>query len=912
MLSTIIQTKLHIPQPSSNLIPRPQLIEQLEHGLKRRLTLVSAPPGFGKTTMLSAWADKCSRRVAWLSLEEADNDPARFRAYFLRAIQPKAGTAGTSIGEALQGGPGLPPSQFNPEAFWCDFVNGLQIMRPLVLVLDDYHLIQAAPVHAAMEHLIDHQPMQMHLVISTRTDPPLPLPRLRARGQLREIRATELRFSREECERFLNQGLDLGLSSGAIDKLEAHTEGWIAGLQLAALSLRDNPEGEAFIASFDGEDRHVLDYLASEVLQRQEAEIQDFLVQTSLLNRFNAPLCEAVLTDFPLSKPAQEMLEQIEARNLFLVALDHKRQWYRYHHLYGETLQSCLNRRQPQRAAVLHRRASEWYESAGDLEQAIYHAFSIPDLERVALLLEQYGGWLVNQGQIGTLLDWIQRIPDAVIAQHAFLCVGCGWVYALNGLVERAEACLEWGEAALPDFQSGFIASEKRVITQADVRSDMSAVRAYCARMRGESSLAQSFTRKALEEMPGEDRVARGALALNLGLLYLEDRNWDQAILAFSQANELTQDTEAKVYISATALGLQGNALREKGALSQALDCYRRVLELYSSDSISPTTKPAFCLAYLGMAQVYLQRYELSESRRCLAEAQHYSEESLSNQNALAMKAEVNYLLAQFHFHQGDLIEAEKCLEESEKLVGALQDRERTASCQAARGEIYLKRGDLAASEGQVQTLGLPAAMLDGGQKISRKEWSRLPAFLLVGRLRLAQKKPVEAGGLMERVAVAAQSDQQAATLIEARSIQAVAYQLQHRSFQAERLLAEALTMAEPEKFILPFVRCGEGLNGLLRRAIAEDVQTVFAEKCLTAGLVSQSRQLEETLYRPLTIRERQILRLLAAGLSSTEISEQLVISVSTVRSYIKNIHHKLDVHNREEAIACAGRLGLL
>jgi LuxR family maltose regulon positive regulatory protein len=910
----LLVTKLHVPPLRPNLVPRPRLIEHVNAGLDRRLTLISAPAGFGKTTLLSEWIGAIERPVAWLSLDEGDNDPARFLAYLVGALQE----VNEAIGQPSQSfprSPQMPPAMPAPqtdvqvnEAPVAALINDIvETATPLVLVLDDYHLIHAAPIHQATQFLLEHQPPQMHLVISTREDPLLPLSRLRARGQVVEIRAPALRFTVEETTTLLNSTMGLHLSPQALATLEARTEGWIAGLQLAALSLQESENTDAFIAAFAGDDRHVMDYLIEEVLGHQPREIQDFLLHTAILNRLSAPLCDAVLSDLPTSASSQSVLERLDAANLFVVPLDNRREWYRYHRLFADLLRCRLRREHPGRLADLHRRASTWYEQAGDVEEAIHHAFAIPDVPLAVRLVEQYGARMLNDGRIVTCLNWIRQIPDDVICAHPYLCIGCGWAFVLTGQVELAERYVQAGEAALPAFEPLYVASEGRVITRAEARGDLTAIRAYCARLRGDSAGVLELSQRALEHLADEDYTARSAVALNLGLLHLENCDWDAAQAAFVEALDTALKSEGNVSVAVSALSLQGDVLTFRGELQQAAERYRRAIEMEVEGTGVSAPILAICTAHFGLAEIHLQRDETAAATAHLEKVQELAQQTGSGE----MVDDVYYLLrSRLALAADDLLQAQAFLDRTGEPAQSPRGEHHDARLAAARGELCLARGDVEAAARFIAARDLP------GEPTAR----RLPEYLLLARLMLAQGQSDEALALLERLVAAAEASRYAVALIEATILQALAHHLRKNNAQALHHLERALTLAEPQGYVCPFLRIGKPVDNLLRRAITQSVRVEYAQEVL-AAFAAQARRggtspmpddAISPLYEPLTERERQVLRLLAAGLSSTEAAGELVIAVSTARSYIKTIYRKLDVHSRDEAINRARQLGLL
>lgn len=469
MTASLLMTKLYVPAVRPRMVPRPRLVERLNAGLHRTLTLVSAPAGFGKTTLLSEWTANTERPFAWLSLDGDDNDPTRFLAYFVAALQTIPPLSEAGVGEAalatLQS-PGFADANMSPstDLLLTDLINEIaDVPTPFVLVLDDFHVIADPQVNGAMAFLLDNVPPQMHLVLSSRADPSWPLARLRARGEMTELRADDLRFTLEETTAFLSEVMRLDLAPEDVTALETRTEGWIAGLQMAALSMRGRKDVSAFIRAFSGSHRFVLDYLVEEVFEQQPSEVQDFLLKTSILERMTAALCDAVRfggakstgssegTAVTESSDSQAILTQLDQSNLFLVPLDDERRWYRYHHLFADLLRQRLQQERRDLAPVLHRRASEWYQARELYPNAVNHSLAAGDEERAAELIGS-GGWdMLVRGEMRELLGWLDSLPQDLVSSRSQLGVIYAWALALSSQWERLEQRLaQIGDGYVP------------------------------------------------------------------------------------------------------------------------------------------------------------------------------------------------------------------------------------------------------------------------------------------------------------------------------------------------------------------------------------------------------------------------------------------------------------------------------
>ena len=519
--SPLLETKLYVPKWRTGLVPRARLIERLNRGAERKLTPVSAPAGFGKSTVLAEWVARTpasERPAAWVSLDQSDNDPALFWAYFIAALQTVQSAVGKSALSLLHS-PQPPPI----ESVLTILINEINaIQDDFALILDDYHVIDAELVHVAVTFLVDHLPPQMHLVIASRSDPPLPLARLRGRGELTELRAADLRFTPDEAAAFLNDVMGLSLSAGDVAALEARTEGWIAGLQLAALSMRGREDVPGFIRAFAGDDRYIADYLVEEVLQRQPERVRSFLLQTSVLDRLSGPLCDAVTAQ----EDGKGTLESLERGNLFVVPLDDKRQWYRYHHLFADVLQAHSIEEQPDRVPTLHRRASEWYEQNGLPADAVRHALAGEDFERAAGLVELAALAMLGSSQEPTLLEWLKALPDELVRARPVLSVYYAFVSFVGEGFEAAEARLRdaerWLDATADTSERPEAPSAEMVVVDEErfrsLPGAISVARAYHAGALGDVPGTVKYARRALDLLPEDDYLGRGTAAAFLGI----------------------------------------------------------------------------------------------------------------------------------------------------------------------------------------------------------------------------------------------------------------------------------------------------------------------------------------------------------------------------------------------------------
>lgn len=885
----LLTTKLYAPAPRAALVARPRLLARLDAGLAGKLTLISAPAGFGKTTLVSAWLQASARPVAWLSLDEGDNEPTRFFTHLAGALHQVAPAVGESVPEMFRA-PHPPPL----EGVVAALLNPLAAHpEPFVLVLDDYHALTHPPLHAAVAFLIEHLPPTMHVVLTTRHDPPLPLPRLRVRGQLTEIRAADLRFTEEEASEFLNPLMGLDLTGESVAALERRTEGWIAGLQLAALSLRGRADAPAFIAAFSGDDRHVVDYLMEEVVARQPPDVQSFLLRTSILSRLTAPLCAALLAPQP-ARASQAMLERLDAANLFLIPLDSQRGWYRYHHLFADLLRYRLQREEPEQVPELHRRASAWFAEAGELEEAMHHALAIPDPALAADLLAEESEQLIAESHTSTLLQWMARLPPAELYARPYLSVGCAWALTLTWQADAAQTFLEAVEAALPTFSGFYQAKFGRTITREELQGHLTAIRSFLVRLHGDVAGANRLAQLALEQLPREAAIARIAAGLSLGTTHLELGAWEEAQRALQEAAALAKRTTLNPYAGLEALNVQGLVAALRGHLSEASAFYHEALRLGTRGQPLPATYST----HSALAQVHLLRHELPEATAFLERGQPLAAQMGRYEGVV----EIHLLHAQVALAGGNLPLARTLVEQAEETMQARRVPSDLLSQRLpTHVALHLAQGDTAAARALLDA-HTPAPEGSGaGERFTRCHlWARLA--LAVGQPDKAQPWIERAEGLAQNLAVPG-----AAVIVLA--LHAAACHARRDTPQALDTLGRALSLAAPERIAQPFLELGAPMHHLLRLALAQGLEPAFTTRLLATHAAPAPLA---PLHEPLTERELQVLRLLAAGLSSTEVATELLVAVSTVRSYIKTLHAKLDAHSRADLLTRAHHLGLL
>jgi LuxR family maltose regulon positive regulatory protein len=882
------------------------LIERLDQGIEGKLTLVSAPAGFGKTTLLAEWlggAAAGERSPAWVSLDQGDNNPARFWSYIIAALRTECPEVGPSALSVLRS-PHPPPI----ELVLTGLINEIDaVQNNFVLVLDDYHTIDAEPVHSAITFLLDHLPPRMHLVIATRVDPPLPLARLRGRGELTELRASDLRFTPDEAGAFLNQVMGLGLSRDEVAALESRTEGWIVGLQLAALSMQGSENVPGFIRAFAGDDRYIVDYLVEEVLRRQPQHIRSFLLQTSILDRMSGPLCDAVTgrTD------GKGMLEALERGNLFVVPLDDKRQWFRYHHLFADVLRAHLTEEQPDEIPTLHRRASEWYERNGLPDEAVRHALAARDFERAADLLELEGRAILTGRQDDTFLRWLEGLPDDVVRIRPVLTVYYALVL-LPGDLKAAEARLREAEGLLA-------ATRERpeqppvdmvVVDQEAFRSlpgTIAIVRAYLAGSLGDVPGVVGSAQRALDLLPESDHLWRGAAGALLGLAYWTRGDLEAAYRAFVDgwaSLRMTGD-------SSNELGgafLLANIRTAQGRLREAARIYEQALNLAAG--LGEPMPPATADLYVGLSELRLEHDDLEGALWCLQRSKDLGEHG----GMLEHRYRWYVAMARIQEAQGDLDRALDQLDEAEHRYIRSPDPE-VRPVTAVKARTWVHQGRVAEALDWARERGLS----DDDDLSYLREFEHITlARVLIARYKRnrVESSIQEAIGLLERLRNAAEEGGRMGSVIEILALQALALKEQGDIAGALASLERALTLAEPENYVRVFADEGEAMRALLRHAAAKGIASSYTQRLLSAfdkapGPTSASAH-SDGLAEPLTAREIEVLRLVAAGMRNQEIADHLFISLSTVKRHIANAYGKLGAGHRTEAIVRANELDLL
>jgi LuxR family maltose regulon positive regulatory protein len=885
-----LSTKLYIPPVRPTLIPRPRLYDRLAPTNANRLVLVSAPPGYGKTTLISSWLAENKCPACWLSIDESDNDPVRFLQYLTRCL--------AQIIPAIEiQSPGMlrEPSS---DAWMNPILNAIALQEdPFVLALDDFHLIQSQPVLDMVTLLVERMPPQMRLILLSRTDPPLPLARWRARGQMEEVRESHLRLTKHEIAVFMNSLMHLPLSDEDIGALEARTEGWIAGLQLAALSMQDRPDAHDFVAAFTGSHHYIMDYLLEEVLKRQPESMRTFLLKTSILERLCGPLCEAVLGDTGERNDGQAILQELERRNLFLVPLDEVRHWYRYHHLFADVLNQHLERTMPEQIADLHLRASEWFEQRGFMAEAIRHTLMAQDPERAVRLVEENGCLLLMAGEVVTLDRWLEAVAPFAPA-HPWFAILKGWVLTLTGQQEQVGQVLDRAERLLSALDP---ALESTAVVRI-MRGALAAARAYTANVQRDPSAAE-YARQALACLPeGDDlgEVLRSLATLILGDTARINGRLEEAKRAYGEAARIGRAASNPHLV---ILGNSNTAeiLIEQGQPDLAVARFSEALQ--AATRADGSKSPWVDRVFAGLSRVAYQKNDLSSAARYAEQCVELCRQS----GNLEFAAVAHVMLAQLEQLQGRPEEAAEAMHTADAM-----SRENVP---AARWPTWVQcvLARMRLAQGNTEQVGrfLKKHAISPDDEFST---AREPLVLVLLRLYLAQGEYDSALALSQRLLGAAEATDRMGTVIEILILRAIAYQGKRDLGQALSTLERAIALAEPARSVRVFLDEGEPMARLLYQARAHHLGTPYLAELLSALPVESvnAAPASQPLVEPLSARELEVLALIAAGHSNEEIASKLIISVKTAKRHISNIYGKLGVKSRTQAVALARELKLV
>ncbi len=944
----MLATKLYVPMMRPNMVPRVHLVEQLNKAVQynKKLTVISAAPGFGKTTLLSEWLHQLNvadvsylSQVAWISLDDDDNNAHRFLAYCVAALQRIQPGVGQTALDMLQWSD---LQLLTPEMFITTLINeALPITQPLIFVLDDYHVIHNQLIHDSIAFLLDNMPVDVHLVISSRTDPPLPLSRLRGRGQLTELETTDLRFTPAEVAQFLNQTMSLNLVGSEVAALEHRTEGWITGLQMAALSMQGLDDTANFVSAFTGSHRHILDYLLEEVLNRQPEHVQDFLLKTSILNRLSGPLCTAILadedeTDAPLN--SQQILEYLEQTNLFILPLDNHRQWYRYHHLFADLLRHRLETNQTD-IKTLHLKASRWYEQSGLPVDALSHALVAVDVAQVVKLARQKAETMLSRTESVTLLSWLDTLPRALNRSQPRVLLLRAWAMLLTGELQAVEVHLDEAEQA-------FKAEDSQ---QTEILGEIATLRGGVAYFERDMLKAIGLYQQALEYLPADNLFLRGIVLQCLGAAYSWCGTVIEATQAYTEAGHISR-TRDNTLVSLITLWNLGQLYTEQGYLHQASSAYQEGITLFDRQSEHNKERllPFVGRLYVGLAYAMYQRNNLAASQQQLLTGLDLGEQT-QEANTLTHGY---LLLARLNWCKGD----------SDGIADAMQKAryfaKRYASLRYLTTVVETFQAELWLAEGNLRAVAYWVNKQELQPDIGSIPYIQEGEYLILAQLLLAQSQlstqdmmlaidnPLDtAVAILSIIGNTARQTRRFERVIETLILQATCFYEQGNKEEALNSVQQALTLAEPEEYIRIFVDkgvaygvgdiggthpsspsslhhtpgmkppeqgffIGETIQKLLQQGVFKNISREYMAK-LTAAFSPVAYQ-AAALLDPLSEREMEILRLIATGMSNKELAEELIVTVGTVKWHLNNIYSKLGVRSRTQAVAQARELNLL
>lgn len=908
--SALLATKLYARPVRANLVARPRLTRLLDEGQAASLILLSAPAGFGKTTLLAEWLAQGGRNGCWLSLDAADNDPPRFLAYLFAALQRVLPQVAGDLALLLRSAE--PPSA---EALLATLVNEVaQVPDDLILVLDDYHVITSPAVNCALTFLLENLPHNLHLLISTRSDPAIPVARLRSRGQVVELRTDELRFTPEEAAHFLNRSMGLALSAEQVAALDERAEGWIAGLQMAALSMRGREDVGAFIRAFAGTNRFILDFLVEEVLAREPEEVQSFLLQTAVLTRLCGPLCDAVTG----GDNGREMLERLERRNLFVVPLDDDRRWYRYHHLFADLLQARLHQSGSAPAAQIQARAAEWCEQDGQIAEAVGYALAARDHERAGSIIARHWSTFANEGEVETVWSWLTALPEEMVCRDALLSLAYCWVLWLKGQMSELEAHLLDAERALDRTVAQAESNGADGAGESDIvlRVQVATLRSIVARYGNDVAAACAYAEKALAQVPADlppqvNAQLRALIFLALGSACDAAGELDRAADAYAETIRWS-------FVGRNATGVAGitfrlvGLLRMLGRLRAAEAACRKAMRFMEEQGLDRL--PAAGILHVAVAGLLLERNQVQAAEDHLALGAALGKRSGRLDAALNAAP----VLVRLRLARGEISGALAATQEAELALGAPRSHLARAELLALQARVLLRQGSLA----EAAECATEAARLAGQDRGQTGEAIALAA----SRLLIARSTPGEAVADLTRSLAAAENSGRLGTVIELRLLRCLTLARQGARQEAEADLLRALSLAAPEGFVRVFVDEGPLMAEQLRRVAARAARdgasmehlAEYASRLLAAfdapgsGPRNLASARPAALIEPLSEREREVLGLMAEGLTNEQIAGRLIIALGTVKAHVHNIAGKLGAQNRAHAVARAKELELL
>jgi LuxR family maltose regulon positive regulatory protein len=893
-LDQLLTTKLYTPPLRADLVPRPHLDDHLKEGSNRKLTLVSAPAGFGKSTLVSSWLDESGVQAAWLSLDQGDNDPVRFWMYFIAAIQSIHQEMGVDARQIVSA-----PQLRSTEPVAISLINDIsQLAQDLVVVLDDYHLIEAGQVHAGLSYLLEHQPPNLHLILITRVDPPLSLARLRAHDQLVEIRASDLQFSSEEATMLFNDVMKLNLKPEQVEALNRRAEGWIVSLNLAALTLKGQPSSERVIERFTRSHQYILDYLTEEVLESLPDTQRQFLLRTSILERFCAALCNAV-TGNPAS---QKVLDELVNDNLFLIPLDTDGTWFRYHHLFAEVLNALLERDHPDKISALHLKAATWFESEGYPGEAVDHALLSGDLAQAREQVLKHWMPVLHRGEVATVQRWLDGLPESKNGSDPSVPLARCWVYFLSGKSSAIEPHLEEASNAYErQVSEGSLSSAQQDI----VASQLAMMRSVLARGRGDHAGSVAYSEEATRLLPSELMEGIGTQWNMLAAARAGAGDFNGAIEAYERGIALSY-TEGNLIGAYGCIYGQAMYTLLRGQLNEAERLCRSAIDRAMSEGHGDF--PAAGSLHIAMARIQLEQNHLDEAEAYLNTGLRIARPGGFGEAVRTGR----YLRANLAAAHGDLDAAVDIFQGTAQIVNAMDDPYMIGELNREWGMLCIKAGDLEAAREKLHILEEVSAATQHANLLLWRRW-------LLPRLLCAEGRYEETLTALDESIRCARDVNGDGELIRLLALKAVALDALGDRIPAHSSLRKALALGAPGGYIWRWLDAGHDLGPLLRdlRDFGEVSQAYqpYLDSILDAFSVTfgqSTRSQEKELLDPLTPRELEIIRLISKGYSNPEIAAELVVTVNTIKKHTSNIYGKLGVRSRTQAIARARQLNLL
>ena len=893
MTQPILSTKLYYPSLQTSWVKRERLIGKLNECFSAKLTIVSAPAGFGKTTLLSEWIEQSKHKVGWVSLDSGDNDPKRFLTYCIAALQRVQPDFGENSESLIQS-----PQQVSPESIITAFINEInESLKESVLILDDYHVIDSTEVHQSLSFFIEHLPQNLHLIVSGRHDPPIPLSRLRARKHLLEVRESDLRFTTEETISFFKTTMGLELTKGEVETLEERTEGWIASLQLAGIAMQGGKNIHRFISDFKGSHSYIVDYLTEEVLNHLDVSIQEFLLYTSILSRFNSSLCDAVTRGFG----SQDVIDYLSKAKLFLVPLDEDKQWFRYHHLFADLLKYRLKQLFPDVINTLHERASKWFEENGFTEEAINHALSAGDVERAADLIEAAAVPTLVNAELTTLRSWAKKIPAGVLNQRAYILICLAWIHNMYGEINQVEPVLSLVEAAL---------KERKDIYNEQSRDDISAhvalLRSYnyspfYTNKPEDVEIQRKLILEAKSFLRTDNPILQSTIELVLGWTYAFSGKWKEAKDAFMNAFVVGEISNNHIVALSGAYNYV-DILMIEGHLQEAYKLNKDIVDKYVAK---------YGKNFLSLGFVYIATTKICFELNRLDKADYYSNECLRISKLMGNWTMFFHAITKLQIikqTKGDVASAKKFMKEDEEAMNNqtfTHFRELLIYTQRATAQLMQKNFKEVAR---------------WREKFQADPTNNVPYHIngkiLEVKFLMATEKYDAAFKILNDVIESAEKCGAKGFLLEALVLKSVLFEKQNETTPALETLNNALSIAAPEGYIRTFINEGKTIADLLNLYLTyyskEKDNSVGYATILLRELNKELAKPEQPVEEPLSDREIEVLRLLSAGYSNKEIADKLFLAVGTIKKHTHQIYQKLNVESRVQAIQTARELNLI